>query len=53
MNGSLSLKLEKTGRDQNSTNHEPVSAMPNLSKSKNREASPFQMALEPTNFPSP
>ena len=53
MNGLLSIKLEKAERDDNSTNHEPVSAMPNLSKSKNRGASPFQMAIEPTNFPSP
>ena len=53
MNGLLSIKLEKAERDDNSTNHEPVSAMPNLSKSKHREVSPFQMAIEPTNFPSP
>ena len=53
MNGLLSIKLEKAERDDNSTNHEPVSAMPNLSKSKNRETSPFQMTLEKTNFPSP
>ena len=53
MNGLLSIKLEKAERDDNSTHHEPVSAMPNLSKSKNREARPFQMAIEPTNFPSP